>query len=128
MKSINDTVFRLYLYAVTCKMIHYTTDKSYTHELADKVQDAITKFADKFAEQFYGYEGKPNKSELALNVGGVKEEDTLSAICQDVIDIVESLRSQFEKNPKLSDLVSLIDDFKGQMRQHKFLSTFDHLS
>lgn len=127
MKNIYDAIFRLYLYADTCKIIHYTTDKNHGHELADEIRNSILDFVDDFAEQFFGYHGKPNKSELTVKLD-VKEEDKLDSICQDVIDIVEPLRTEFNKNPKLSNLVSLIDDFKGSMHKCKFLSTFDHLS
>lgn len=127
MKRFYDSIFRLYLYADTCKIIHYTCDKIHTHELADKIRDAIIDFTDKFAEQFFGTNGKPNKSELTVKLD-VKEEDNLENICRDVIDIVEPLRKELSKNPNMSDLVSLIDDFKGKMKQDKFLTTFDHLS
>lgn len=127
MKNIYDTIFRLYLYADTCKIIHYTTDKNHGHELADEIRDEIIKFADAFAEQFFGFHGKPIKSELTIKLD-VKEEDSLSAICQDVLDVVAPLYSEFKKNDKLSGLVSLIDDFKGTMNKRKFLATFDHLS
>lgn len=127
MKNIYDAIFRLYLYADTCKIIHYTCDKNHTHELADKIRNSIIEFVDELAEQFFGYNGKPNKSELTVKLD-VKEEDSLDALCQDVIDIVESLRTEFDKNQKLSNLVSLIDDFKGSMNKCKFLSTFDRLS
>ena len=58
----------------------------------------------------------------------MKEEDTLEEICNDVINIVEPLRKEFEKKPNMSNLVSLIDDFTGKIKQSKFLATFDHLS
>lgn len=127
MKKIYDAIFRLYLYADTCKIIHYTCEKNHTHELSDEVRDSIIDFADKLAEQFFGYNGKPKRSELTIKLD-VKEEDYLEDICKDVMDVVEPLRNEFNKNPKLSDLVSLIDDFKGKMKQNIFLTTFDHLS
>lgn len=127
MKNIYDAIFRLYLYADTCKIIHYTTDKNHTHELADEIRDEILEFVDEFAEQFFGYYGKPRKSELTVKLD-VKEEDRLDAICQDVLNVVEPLRDEFNKNDKLSNLVSLIDDFKGSMNKCKFLATFDYLS
>lgn len=127
MKNVYDAIFRLYLYADTCKIIHYTTDKNHGHELADEIRNEIIEFVDEFAEQFFGYYGKPRKSELTVKLD-VKEEDNLDSICQDVIDVVEPLRNEFNKNNKLSNLVSLIDDFKGSMNKCKFLSTFDHLS
>ena len=89
--------------------------------------DIITDFADNFAEQFFGATGKPDKSELTIKLD-VKEEDTLEEICKDVINIVEPLRKEFEKQPNMSNLVSLIDDFTGKIKQSKFLATFDHLS
>lgn len=127
MKNVYDTIFRLYLYADTCKIIHYTCDKTAIHELADTIRDSILEFVDGLAEQYFGYNGKPSKSELTIKLD-VKEEDKLSDICQDTIDIVEPLRKEFIKDDKLSGLVSLIDDFKGEMNKCKFLATFDHLS
>ena len=76
MKRIYDSIFRLYLYGITCKIIHYTCDKSHTHELSDDILDIITDFADNFAEQFFGATGKPDKSELTINLY-VNDEDTL---------------------------------------------------
>lgn len=127
MKSIYDAIFRLYLYADTCKIIHYTCEKNHFHELADQIRSLIIAFVDELAEQYFDYNGKPKKSELTIKLD-VKEEDELSDICQDVMDIVEPLRTEFNKNPKLSGLVSLIDDFKGSMNKCKFLATFDRLS
>lgn len=127
MKNVYDAIFRLYLYADTCKIIHYTTDKNHGHELADEIRNNILEFVDELAEQFFGYNGKPSKSELTIKLD-VKEEDRLDAICQDVLNVVEPLRNEFNKNDKLSNLVSLIDDFKGSMNKCKFLTTFDHLS
>ena len=48
--------------------------------------------------------------------------------CKFKRNIVEPLRKEFEKKPNMSNLVSLIDDFTGKIKQSKFLATFDHLS
>lgn len=127
MKKVYDSIFRLYLYADTCKIIHYTTDKNHGHELADEIRNSILSFVDDLAEQFFGYNGKPSKSELTIKLD-IKEEDNLDSICQDVMDIANALRTDFSKNQKLSSIVSLIDDFCGSMAKCKFLATFDHLS
>ena len=62
-----DIIFKLYLYADTAKMIHYTIDSMHGHELADDVRDTIIDFADDLAEQYFGYYGKPRFSQLSIN-------------------------------------------------------------
>ena len=62
-----DIIFKLYLYADTAKMIHYTIDSMHGHELADDVRDTIIDFTDDLAEQYFGYYGKPRFSQLSIN-------------------------------------------------------------
>lgn len=126
-KQICDTIFRLYLYALSTKKIHYSTDSNHGHELADKLYDTIFEFADELAEQTFGYYGKPSLSDMTLKLD-IVEEDDLNKICQRAIDTVAPLRTEFNKNDKLSGAVSLIDDFKGKLTKTAFLGTFDKLS
>ena len=62
-----DIIFKLYLYADTAKMIHYTIDSMHGHELADDVRDTIIEFTDELAEQYFGYYGKPRFGQLSIN-------------------------------------------------------------
>lgn len=126
-KQICDTIFRLYLYALSTKKIHYSTDSNHGHELADKLYDIIFEFADELAEQTFGYYGKPEFNNMNLEQNIYNEKD-LNKICQRAIDTIEPLRTEFNKNEKLSGIVSLIDDFKGKLSKTSFLGTFDKLS
>ena len=127
--NISDIVFKLYLYADAAKMIHYTTDSNHSHELCDTVRDTIIDFADELAEQSFGYYGKPDYSSMTkLNSLEIKETSDLGELCGYATEIVESLRTEFSKNNKLSGLVSLIDDYKGAMSKNVFLCSFDKVS
>lgn len=126
-KTICNSIFKLYLYADNCKMIHYSTDSNHEHELADKVRDCIINFTDNLAESAFGYYGKPKFNDLSVNQD-ISTTNDLGRLCQNTVDIVEVIRSNFNKNEKLSGIVSLIDDFKKEMSKNVFLATFDKVS
>ena len=126
-KLVCDSIFRLYLYADVCKMIHYSTDSNHAHGLSDQLRYAIVEFSDELAEGGFGYYGKPRFSELSIKLD-INSTDDLGKLCQNVIDVVEPLRTEFNKNEKLSGLVSLIDDFKQKLSKVSFLATFDKVS
>lgn len=122
-----DIIFKLYLYADTAKMIHYTIDSKHGHELADDVRDTIIDFADDLAEQYFGYYGKPRFGQLSINQE-IKIEEDINKLCQNCVNTVEIVRTECEKNSKLSGIVSLIDSFKENMSKLVFLGTFDKVS
>lgn len=126
-KEICDIIFKLYLYADTAKMIHYSIDSMHGHELADDVRDTIIEFADELAEQYFGYYGKPNFNQLSIK-HDIKISDDLGRLCQNCVNTVEVIRNDFNKNDKLSGIVSLIDGFKEKMSKLVFLGTFDKVS
>lgn len=126
-KLVCDSIFRLYLYADVCKMIHYSTDSNHAHELSDDLRNTIIDLSDELAEGFFGFYGKPRFSELTVKLD-INSTDDLGKLCQNVIDVVEPLRKEFAKNNKLSGLVSLIDDFKQKLSKDTFLATFDKVS
>lgn len=128
-KQICDSIFRLYLYADLTKKIHYSTDKNHTHELCDELRDSIVEFTDSFAEQSFGYYGKPSFNDFSkLSKTTIDETDDLKAICERIEGIISALKSEYSKNNKLAGTVSLIDDFQGKLNQTKFLCTFDKIS
>lgn len=122
-----DIIFKLYLYADTAKMIHYTIDSMHGHELADDVRDTIIDFADDLAEQYFGYYGKPRFNQLSINQE-IKIDEDINKLCKNCVDTVEIIRTECEKNSKLSGIVSLIDSFKENMSKLVFLGTFDKVS
>lgn len=126
-KDICDIIFKLYLYADSAKMIHYSIESMHGHELADDVRDAIIEFADELAEQFFGYFGRPSFDQLSIK-HDIKVENDINKLCQNCIDTVEVIRTSFNKNDKLSGIVSLIDGFKEKMSKLSFLGTFDKVS
>ena len=126
-EDICDLIFRLYLYADMTKMIHYSTTSNHCHELCDDVRDDIVGFADDLAEQYFGYQGKPSFNDFTIE-HDVKSMDDIGELCKTVADMTDELRKRLENEPKLQNLVSLIDDFKGKMEQRMFLATFDKVS
>ena len=122
-----DIIFKLYLYADTAKMIHYTIESMHGHELADEVRDTIIEFADELAEQYFGYYGKPRFGQLSIK-HDIKIDDDINVLCKNCLDMVEVVRKEFEKEDKLSGIVSLIDGFKEKMSKFVFLGTFDKVS
>ena len=128
-KEICDLILKLNLYAAQTKKIHYYTEKKSIHELCDDVQDEIKDFADDFAEQMFGYYGKPKFNDFkSFKKIDIKETDNISELCQDVDDLISPARTFCNKNDKLSNIVSIIDDFRGKLSQFKFLATFDKIS
>lgn len=126
-KTICDSIFRLYLYADVCKMIHYSTVSNHEHELSDKIRDVIIDFTDDIAESTFGFYGKPKFSDMNIKVD-IQSTNDLGKLCQHIVNVVEPMRKEFLKNEKLSGLVSLIDDFKTEMSKSVFLATFDKVS
>lgn len=126
-KLICDSIFRLYLYADVCKMIHYSTNSNHEHELSDNIRKAIMDFSDELAESIFGYYGKPKFNELSIKLD-IQPTNDLGKLCQNVINVIEPLRKAFLKREKLSGLVSVIDDFKASMSKNTFLATFDKVS
>lgn len=126
-EDICDLIFRLYLYADMTKMIHYSTESNHCHELCDDVRDDIIEFADSLAEQYFGYHGKPSFNDFTLE-HNIKSTDDIGELCKTVADMTDDLRKRLDNEPKLQNLVSLIDDFKGKMEQRMFLATFDKVS
>lgn len=122
-----DIIFKLYLYADTAKMIHYTIESMHGHELADDVRDTVIEFADELAEQYFGYYGKPRFGQLSIK-HDIKIDDDINVLCKNCLDMVEVVRKEFEKEDKLSGIVSLIDGFKEKMSKLVFLGTFDKVS
>ena len=126
-QEVCDIIFKLYLYADTAKMIHYTTDSTHGHKLADEVRDTIIGFTDDLAEEFFGYYGKPRFGQLSIK-HDIKVEDDLNKLCQNCLNEVEVIREEANKDSKFSGIVSLIDSFKEKMSQNVFLGTFDKVS
>lgn len=127
LKDICDLIMKLYLYADMTKKIHYSTNSNHCHELCDTVRDHILDFVDDLAEQSFGYYGKPSFSQMSLKQN-IQETDDLKKLCSFVTDLVSSFEKSIQSESKLSNLVSLIDDFKGDLAQDSFLSTFDKVS
>lgn len=126
-QEVCDILMKLYMYADVTKMVHYTTDKNHAHELCDIIRENITDFADDLAEQYFGYAGKPSFSDFSFEQSITKTDD-LGDLCKRVSEMVDEFRGKCEKEPKLSNIVSLIDDFKGDMSKNAFLATFDKVS
>lgn len=126
-QEVTDIIMKLYMYADVTKMVHYTTEKNHAHELCDIIRDDIMEFADDLAEQFYGYAGKPSFSDFSFDQS-ITITDNLGELCKVVSEMVDELRKTCDKDTKMSNLVSLIDDFKGDMSKDAFLATFDKVS
>ncbi len=126
-KDICDVIFKLYLYADNTKMIHYSTDINHEHELADDLRDTILTFVDNLAEGTFGYYGRPSFNDMSLKQSISVERD-LNKICQQCINIITPLRTDFSKNDKLSGIISLIDDFTGKLGKIAFRGTFNKVS
>jgi DNA-binding ferritin-like protein len=126
-QEVCDILMKLYMYADVTKMVHYTTESNHAHELCDIIRDNIVDFADELAEQYFGYDGKPSFSDFSFDQS-INKTDDLGALCKSVSDMVNEFRTKCDKDEKLSNLVSLIDDFKGDMDKDAFLATFDKVS
>ena len=127
LQEVCDIIMKLYMYADVTKMVHYSTDKNHAHELCDIIRGNILDFADELAEQFFGYSGKPSFSDFSFNQS-INKTDDLGQLCKVVSEMVDEFRGKCDDNDKLSNIVSLIDDFKGDMAKDAFLATFDKVS
>ena len=126
-EKICKTVFILYSYANMAKMIHYSTDKNHIHELCDTVRDSIVGFADELAEQSFGFYGKPSFNDMDLNQP-VHLTNEIGDLCKRVLESIEYIEKEYTDNNEQTNIISLIDDFKGEMRKAIFLSTFDRVA
>ena len=128
-KDIGLIIVQLYLYADLTKKIHYTTAKNHMHELCDTVRDTILEFVDEFAEQMFGYNGKPKFNDFPrFESVKIKETTDITEICNSCTEVLELFYKENKDNDKLSGVISLIDDFKGDLNKLIFLSTFDKVS
>jgi hypothetical protein len=125
-KEVANVVFKLYLYSDVCKMIHYSTKKIHEHKQADEIRDTIMDFADKLAEQSFGFTGLPNFNDFSLKLS-VKKTKDLSQLCQNVFSLISNFEEKI-KNNKYSGIISLIDDFKGKLSNLVYLNMFDKVS
>lgn len=123
-KKLCKAVFMLYKYAIMTKRVHYSTDSNHEHELADSIMDSIIDFADEIAESGFGHYGKPSIGDMSVKIK-VDERDSLEDICKDVTDIATQLRDAFEDDNDVSvqSLVSIVDDFLGDIKKDMFLNT-----
>ncbi len=126
-QEVCDIIMKLYMYADITKMVHYSTDKNHAHELCDIIRDDILDFTDDLAEQYFGYSGKPSFSDFSFEQSINKTND-LGQLCKIISEMLDEFRGKCEDNGKLSNIVSLIDDFKGDMAKDAFLATFDKVS
>lgn len=126
-KEICDAVTRLYLYADNTKFIHYSTPKNHMHKLCDEVRDEILKFVDELAESCFGFLGKPSYGDFSIKTD-ITTSDDLRNLCDSCMGVVAPIRTECEKDEKLSGVVSIIDDFYQYLGKAKFLCTFDKLS
>lgn len=126
-KSFCDNIMRLYLYADMTKMIHYDIESGYGHELCDSTRDIITDYADKIAEIYFGYYGKPKFTDFKINVNVYTEND-LGKLLGRVSDIVIAIKKDVTDITKLSGLISTIDDFIADISQKVFQCNFDKVS
>ena len=124
LKTVCNLIFRLYAYSDATKIIHYSTNSNHTHQLCDEIRDTILDFVDDLAEQSFGIIGKPSFNDMELT-SDITVSDNLDGICTDAMASVEDYYSKCTKDPKMTPIVSLIDDFNGKMSQKKFLATFD---
>lgn len=125
-KEITSIIMKLYLYADMCKMIHYSTKKYHAHKQADDIRDCILDFVDKLAEQSFGFLGLPNFNDFSLRVP-IKKTNDLSELCKNVFKLVSTLQDNLN-NKKYSGIISLIDDFKGELSNLVYLNMFDKVS
>ena len=96
------------------------------HKLADDVRDSIMKFADDLAEQAFGYTNQPKFKDFSLKQS-IKQSTNIAKLVKNVLVIVENMRKEFEKY-KMNGIVSLIDDFIGELTQYVYLARFDKVS
>ena len=122
-----NTIMKLYTYANMTKMIHYSAKTDHEHKLCDDVKSALESFADKLAEQYFGYYGKPSFSDFSLNQD-VQKTDDLGKLCGHVINLTALVRTKASKVDKLQGIVSLIDDFTGELNKLIFLTKFNNIS
>lgn len=126
-KHFNNYIFELYLYCDIMKMKHYATDIHTEHIRIDEFQDKLRELTDEVAEQIYGYFGKPDFNDFTLKLN-VKQEKDLGKLLGLMFTIVNNIKELFVDNDKLSGTISLLDDFKGQIQQFIYLTSFDKIS
>lgn len=126
-KNFCDSIMRMYLYADMIKAIHLSTEIYWEHSLCDDAQDKIRDKIDELAEQIYGYYGKPKFTDFKLDLDIYYEND-LAKLFGCIMDILAPIRTECDKVEKLSGVVSLIDDFKGELTQLVYMCSFDKIS
>lgn len=127
MEKICNFITSLYLYADMTKFIHYSTNSNHKHELADDLRDKILEFSDDFAEQMFGILHKPRFSEFTLDLS-LKYSEKIGGICKILLKLVGEVQEELKDDDKFTSILSLIDDFKGELNKIVFLDTLGDLN
>lgn len=125
-KNVAELVMKLYLYSDMCKMIHYSAKKMHEHTQSDDVLNIIRDYADRIAENCFGFIGKPTFNDFSLEQP-IKKANDLTQICQNVFDLLNNFEKKL-KNPKYSGIQSIIDEFKSSLSSIVYLNMFDKVS
>lgn len=126
-KAFCNKITELYLYADTLKFIHFSTKKHWLHKYCDEFQDTIRDFIDELSEQFFGFYGRPSFDDFSLDQDVELEEDA-AKIMGKLMDIANEIQDEVKDIKNLSGMVSLIDDFKGNVNKMIYLAKFDDIS
>lgn len=126
-KDFCDSVVRLHLYSNMVKYIHLTTDIARLHTICDEIEGIIRTFVDSLCEQYFGYYGKPDFKDFKIT-SNVYEEEDLVKLLNRIFDIVTYIKDEVSSIDKLSGIVSLIDDFTGDLNKYIYLCSFDKIS
>ena len=126
-KEFCESVVRLHLYSNVIKYIHLTTDIARLHTICDEIESKLRSFVDDLCEQYFGYFGKPKFKDFNYT-SNIYEEEDLVKLLNRVYDIVSYIKDELSSIDKLSGIISLIDDFIGDINKYIYLCSFDKIS
>lgn len=122
--SLTSLIQELEGYKIRIREIHWSTSKHSEHVLTDGILKELDSFEDSIAEQVMGLNGfRVAVAEISNVV--FPDASLLKEVLTQLLNTLIKFKTTIEKDPKFSGVISLIDDFMGNISKYLYLETFD---
>lgn len=122
--SIINLIKSLEGYKIRLREIHWSTPKHHTHLLTDEIIEELTKFEDSIAEQVMGLNNFRIPIASISNIN-LPDATLLKEALNGLLNVILNFKSTIESDTKFSGVISLIDDFAGDISKYLYLETFE---
>lgn len=122
--SLADLIRSLEGHKIRIREIHWSTPKHSEHVLTDDIIKELDSFEDSIAEQVMGL------NDFRISVAEISnvvfpDASQLKEVLSSLLNTILKFKTTIEKDPKFSGVISLIDDFVGNISKYLYLETFN---